>query len=144
MKKVFLLFVIIALALGTQGCGKDQGEDTSILCYEAYAGIPDYGALFETEQYTRAEMGEVAIYSYVDESESDEAFQERCAAYIDAVEAKNETVEVTEWEETLGYTLDCGTYTVCLSRETGTYNGEELTLVLLLVGTPAQFEQIGG
>ena len=133
----WIVILAAALLLSSAGCGK-PAEDTAELpaAYAAYEAVPDFGALFKLEQYSRADMGEVSVFAYADNGGD---FQKRCSLYAEAAALLGKVDDPVYWPSGQGCTLQCGETIVYLARHTESGETEDLTLILVMVGTEEQF-----
>ena len=138
LKKIISVFILGVLLLS--GCAGKNTAAADVACYPDYAGVPDFGALSGMESFTRASMGEVSVFSYRAPQETAVDFQALCAQYTAAAEELGNTPEVQTLADGQSISLLCGKELVYLTCRTQSYRDEDLTLFMVLVGTPAQFE----
>ena len=147
MKKALVLIILVALALSLSACENKNGSASSaaenVICYEDFPGVPDMGALLGYEQYTKTQYDSLTLYSYRASflgSEGARRFQADVQAFAAASQVLGNAPDTYIWTDDLVGRVSCGDRLVYISYATGEHNGEVLSLLIVAVGAPEDFE----
>lgn len=141
-----LLFTLAACGNGAGGTAVPEAT-MNFSVYEAHPSVPDFGSVCGYTLYTRTELGDVDVYAYETGTRDDaenSAFWADCDLYAQAAAQLDAGSTVEQFPEEPFCRVSLGDYWVYITRDTSEYDGAELTLLLVMVGTTDAFDAISG